>query len=67
MASVKNYTDIDIASNALLLIGENPIASFTEETVSALIAANLYHPTFESLLSFSTSSRLSGGSTCRLW
>jgi len=50
MASVKNYTDIDIASNALLLIGENPIASFTEDTVSALIAGNLYNPTYESLL-----------------
>jgi len=50
MASVKNYSDIDIASNALLMIGENPIASFTEDTVAALIAANLYHSTFESLL-----------------
>lgn len=50
MSAVKNYTDIDIASNALLLIGESPIASFTEDTVAALIAANLYSPTFESLL-----------------
>jgi len=50
MASVKNYTDIDIASNALLLIGENPIASFTEDTVAALIAANLYSSSYESLL-----------------
>mgnify|MGYP003967019637 FL=1 len=50
MSAVKNYTDIDIASNALLLIGESPIASFTEDTVAALIAANLYSSTFESLL-----------------
>ncbi len=50
MSAVKNYTDIDIASNALLLIGESPISSFTEDTVAALIAANLYNPTFENLL-----------------
>lgn len=50
MSAVKNYTDIDIASNALLLIGENPISSFTEDTIAALIAANLYPATYESLL-----------------
>ena len=51
MSSVKNYTDIDIASNALLLIGENTISAFTEDTTAALIASNLYQPTLESLLS----------------
>jgi hypothetical protein len=51
MSAVKNYTDIDIASNALLLIGESTISSFTEDSTAALIASNLYHPTLESVLS----------------
>lgn len=50
MSAVKNYTSIDLASNALLLIGEETIASFTDDSTAALVAANLYDPTFESLL-----------------
>lgn len=50
MSSVKNYTAIDIASNALLLIGENTISSFTEDSTAALIASNLYQPALESVL-----------------
>tara|TARA_R110002153_G_scaffold269481_1_gene435103 strand:+ start:45 stop:401 length:357 start_codon:yes stop_codon:yes gene_type:complete len=50
MANVKNYTSIDLASNALLLIGEETISSFTNDTTAALVAANLYDLTYESLL-----------------
>jgi len=50
MSSVKNYTSIDLASNALLLIGEETISSFTDDSTAALVAANLYEPTFEALL-----------------
>jgi len=35
-------SDIDIASNALVLIGDNPINSFTEPGAGATAAANLY-------------------------
>lgn len=50
MAAVENYTSIDLASNALLLIGEETISSFTDDTTAALVAANLYAPTYEGLL-----------------
>ena len=50
MSTVKNYTSIDLASNALLLIGEETISSFTDDSTAALVAANLYELTFESLL-----------------
>ena len=50
MSSVQNYTSIDLASNALLLIGEETISSFTDDSTAALVAANLYEPTYESLL-----------------
>ena len=50
MASVINNTSIDIASKALLLIGEAPISSFTEDSTAALIASNLYETAYESLL-----------------
>jgi len=50
MSAVKNYTAIDLASNAMLLIGEETIASFTDDSTAALVAANLYGPTFEALL-----------------
>lgn len=33
------------------MIGETPISSFTEDTVTALVASNLYETTYESLLS----------------
>ena len=35
-------SDIDIASNALVLLGHTPISSFTEPGAGALVAANLY-------------------------
>ena len=44
-------TDIDIASNALLLIGDNPISSFTDPGAGSTVAANIYTTTFESVLS----------------
>lgn len=44
-------TDIDIASNALLLIGDEPISSFTEPGAGATVAANLYTDTYQSVLS----------------
>ena len=50
MATVSTYSKVDITSNALLLIGESPISSFTEDTTGALIASNLYEQTYEDLL-----------------
>lgn len=44
-------SDIDIASNALLLIGDNPISSFTDAGAGAQVAANLYPETKKRLLS----------------
>jgi len=44
-------TDVEICSNALLLIGHDTISSFTEGGAGATVAANLYAKTYESLLS----------------
>lgn len=44
-------TDIDIASNALILIGHDPISSFTEPGAGATAAANLYPETYKRVLS----------------
>jgi hypothetical protein len=44
-------SDIDIASNALILIGDNPISSFTEPGFGATSAANLYEDTYLATLS----------------
>ncbi len=44
-------SNIDIASNALLLIGDAPISSFTEAGAGAQAAANLYSQAYERLLS----------------
>jgi hypothetical protein len=44
-------SDIDIASNALLLIGDSPISSFSEEGAGATVAAALYPDTYDKLLS----------------
>lgn len=44
-------TSIEACSNALLLIGDNPISSFTEAGAGATAAANLYPHTYEKLLS----------------
>lgn len=43
-------TDIDMASNALILLGDNPISSFTEAGFGATAAANLYNETYRDLL-----------------
>lgn len=45
-------TDIDMASNALILIGDNPISAFTESGAGATAASNLYSTTYRSFLSF---------------
>lgn len=42
---------IDIASNALVLIGDDPISSFTEDGSGAQAVSNLYDATYEELLS----------------
>jgi len=43
-------TDIDMCSNALLLIGEETISSFTQAGHGATVAANLYSDTYTALL-----------------
>lgn len=45
-------SDIDMASNALLLLGDSPISSFTEPGAGAQAAANLYQGTKERFLSY---------------
>lgn len=45
-------SSIDIASNALLLIGDNPISSFNDPGAGAQAAANLYSQTKEMVLSY---------------
>lgn len=47
---MSHATDIEICSNALLLIGHNTIASFTEGGAGAKVAANFYQQTYEALL-----------------
>ena len=44
-------TDIEICSNALIMVGHGPIASFTDGGAGANTAAALYSTTYESLLS----------------
>ncbi len=44
-------TDIEICSNALIMIGHGAIASFTDGGAGANTAAALYETTYESLLS----------------
>lgn len=43
-------TDIDMASNALLLLGDDPISSFIDPGAGAQAAANLYQGTYRSVL-----------------
>ena len=47
---VVTSSDISIASNALLLLGHEPISSFEEPTVGSTLAANLYFTTYNSML-----------------
>lgn len=44
-------SNIDIASNALILIGDSPINSFEEPGAGAQAASNLYQGTYEDVLS----------------
>jgi len=44
------YTKIDLCSRALVKLGANPIASFSEATAEAKVSTQLYEPTLESLL-----------------
>ena len=44
-------TNIEICSNALIMVGHGPIASFTDGGAGANTAAALYLTTYESLLS----------------
>lgn len=44
------FTDIDICSHALVMIGENPITSLTDGTTAANACANLYETTVQDLL-----------------
>ena len=48
---VRMTSKIDICSNALQLVGDNPISSFTESG-SAALAENLYDQFYESQLSY---------------
>lgn len=44
-------SDIDMASNALLLLGDSAISSFTEGGFGATIMANIYEDTYRDVLS----------------
>lgn len=44
-------TDIGMCSNALLLVGEEPISSFSDAGHGVTVAAALYEPTYKALLS----------------
>ena len=41
---------IEIASNALILLGDQPIASFTDGDTGSMLAANLYETTYHAML-----------------
>lgn len=43
-------TDIDMASNALLLVGDNPISSFSDPGAGAQVAAAIYPETYRKVL-----------------
>ena len=43
-------TKVDIASRALIMIGSNPISSFTDDTTEALVTNNIYEEIIESTL-----------------
>lgn len=45
-------SNIDIASNALVLIGDNPISSFSEPGAGATAASNLYEGVYQAFLSY---------------
>jgi hypothetical protein len=43
-------SDIQIASNSLILLGHEPISSFTEGTTGSQVASNLYESSYNSML-----------------
>ncbi len=43
-------TDIDMCSNALLLIGDEPISAFTDPGAGATVAGNIYEETYKAFL-----------------
>jgi hypothetical protein len=43
-------SSISLASNALLLLGDNPISKFDEKTTGAKLASNLYESSYRSAL-----------------
>jgi len=45
------FSKVTIASNALVLLGDEPISSFTEEGAGSRVAANLYETAYLSMLS----------------
>ena len=49
MSTVAN-SDIDIASRGLILIGAEPITSFSSDSTEALVASNLYEDTVRTAL-----------------
>lgn len=50
MTSTAANSAIDICSRALILLGADPITSFTEDTTEALVASNLYEDVARSQL-----------------
>jgi len=44
------FSKVTLASNALILLGDEPIASFTEEGAGAKVASNLYETSYLSML-----------------
>ena len=50
MASTASTSDIDIASRALVLIGAEPISSFSGTTTESQVATNLYEDIVRSSL-----------------
>lgn len=45
------FSKVQLASNALILLGDEPISSFTEEGAGAVTASNLYDSSYLSMLS----------------
>ena len=45
------FSKVQLASNALILLGDEPISSFTEAGAGAQTASNLYETAYLSILS----------------
>jgi len=45
------FSKVQLASNALILLGDSPISSFTEEGAGAVAASNLYESSYLAMLS----------------